>query len=85
MIWMDIARALLLLSIPVAALSGTLLIEQLYVVAFLIGALSLVFDMAAQAYIPALVKREQLIDANSKLEVSRSSASVTGPGVGAVI
>ena len=85
MIWMDIARALLLLSIPVAALSGTLLIEQLYVVAFLIGALSLVFDIAATSYLPALVKREQLIDANSKLEVSRSSASVTGPGVGAVI
>ena len=85
MIWMDVARALLLLSIPVAALSGILLIEELYVVAFLIGALSLVFDMAAQSYLPALVKREQPIDANSKLEVSRSSASVTGPGVGAVI
>ncbi len=85
MIWMDVARALLLLSIPVSALSGILRIEQLYVVAFLIGALSLVFDMAATSYLPALVKREQLIDANSKLEVSRSSASVIGPGVGAVI
>src|SRR5207249_9614703 len=39
------------------------------------------FDVADQSYLPVLVKREHLVEGNSKLEMSRSVAQITGPGV----
>jgi predicted MFS family arabinose efflux permease len=39
------------------------------------------FDVAYQSYIPSLVERDQIIDGNSKLEISRSAAQVSGPGL----
>jgi len=77
----DIGRALLLGTIPATALLGVLRIEQLYVVGLLTGVLTVFFDVAYQAYLPALVDRDQLIEGNSKLEVSRSVAQIAGPGV----
>ena len=61
----DLGRALLLASIPAAALLGALRIEQLYAVAFLAGVLAVVFEVAHYAYVPSLVRREQLIEGNS--------------------
>jgi MFS family permease len=81
MIVADIARTVLLGSIPLAALLGVLTIEQLYVVGFCTGVFTVFFDVADQAYLPALVSREHLIEGNSKLEVSRSVAQITGPGI----
>src|SRR5437763_534919 len=77
----DIGRAIILGSIPAAALLGILRIEQLYVVGLLTGVLTVFFDVAYQAYLPVLVSREHLVEGNSKLEVSRSVAQIAGPGV----
>src|SRR5438874_7367780 len=77
----DIGRAVILGSIPVAAVLGVLRIEQLYVVGLLTGVLTVFFDVAYQAYLPVLVSREHLVEGNSKLEVSRSVAQIAGPGV----
>jgi MFS family permease len=77
----DIGRAILLGSIPVAALLDMLRIEQLYLVGILSGALTVFFDVANQSYLPVLVNREHLVEGNSKLEMSRSVAQITGPGV----
>jgi MFS family permease len=77
----DFGRALLLGSIPLAAVLGVLRIEQLYIVGLGTGVLTVFFDVADQAYLPALVNREHLIEGNSKLEVSRSVAQIAGPGV----
>src|SRR5207253_5229795 len=77
----DIGRALLLGSIPLAAVLGGLYIEQLYVVSLCTGVLTVFFDVADQSYLPALVSREHLVEGNSKLEVSRSVAQIAGPGV----
>lgn len=77
----DIGRALLLASIPLAAVMGILRIEQLYIVGVLTGVLTVFFDVADQAFLPALVSREHLMEGNSKLEVSRSVAQILGPGV----
>jgi MFS family permease len=77
----DIGRAILLGSIPVAAILNTLRIEQLYLVGILSGALTVFFDVADQSYLPVLVNREHLVEGNSKLEMSRSVAQITGPGV----
>jgi len=81
----DIGRGIVLLTIPLAALAGRLTMVQLYAVGFLVGVLTVFFDVAYQAFLPSLVQRTQLIEGNSKLEVSRSAAQVTGPGIAGVL
>ncbi len=68
----DIGRAVSLSSIPVAFFFGVLRMEQLYAVAFLNGALRTFFDIAYRSYLPSLVSRENLMEANSKLTASES-------------
>ncbi len=75
----DIGRAVLLGSVPVAAWYGLLGMPYLYVVGFLVGVLTVFFDVAYQSYLPALVRRDQLVEGNAKLEVSRSVAQIAGP------
>lgn len=81
----DVGRALILITIPAAALLHVLGIEQLYVVGFLAGILTVFFDVAYQSYLPSLVGREGLVEGNSKLEVSRSITQIAGPGVAGVL
>ncbi|MDQ3655434.1 MAG: MFS transporter, partial [Chloroflexota bacterium] len=75
----DAGHAVLLGLIPIAWLLGTLTMEWLYVIAFLTGALSLVAGIAHQALLPAIVARDQLVDANSKMALSATAAQVAGP------
>ena len=81
----DIGRAVLLGSIPVAAFVGLLSMGQLYVVAFLAGVLTLLFNIANMSLLPSLVEREQLVEGNSKLELSRSGAVIVGPGIAGLL
>jgi MFS family permease len=81
----DLGRALFLVSIPIAAFLGLLGIGQLYIVAFVTGLLSLFFDVAHISLLPSLVSRKDLIEGNSKLELSRAGALITGPGVAGVL
>ena len=81
----DLGRAALLLTIPVAGALGTLGIEILYVVTLLAGALTVVFDVAHVSFLPSLVERGRLVEANSKLEATKSAARVAGPGLGGVL
>jgi predicted MFS family arabinose efflux permease len=39
------------------------------------------FDVAYQAYLPSIVDRDQLLEGNSKLEGSRATAQLAGPGL----
>lgn len=82
MITTDLGRALLLGSIPAAAVLHLLHVEQLYVVAALAGALTVFFDVADQSLLPSLVQRENIVEGNSKLGVSGSLAEVGGPALG---
>jgi MFS family permease len=77
----DVGRALSLASIPVAYGLGHLTLPQLYVVAFVNGVLTVFFDVAYQAYLPSIVDRDQLVEGNSKLEGSRATAQIAGPGL----
>jgi MFS family permease len=81
----DFGRGIALASIPLAYAFDALTIWQLYVVGFVVGTFTVFFDVAYQSYLPALVSREQLVDSNSKLEVSRSAAQLAGPGVAGVL
>lgn len=81
----DLGRAVVVLCIPVAVLAGMLHMALLLLATFLIGILTLVFEVAAQAFLPTLILHEQLLDANSKLEISRSAAEIAGPGMAGVL
>ena len=78
----ELGRFALLASIPAAFLIGQLRIEQLYVVAFFNGVLTTFFDVANRSYLPTLVNRSELVDANSKLTASESFAEVTAFSMG---
>jgi MFS family permease len=77
----DFGRAALLATIPIAYVSDALTLWQLYIVVFLTGVCQVFFDVAYQSYLPSLVERDQIIEGNSKLEISRSAAQVGGPGM----
>ena len=80
MVEADLARAATLASLPAAYALGLLTLPHLYVVAVVNGAFSTLFEIASQAYLPSVVAREQLIEANAKFETSRVLASSGGPG-----
>lgn len=79
----DLSRAALLLTIPLAFLGGVLSMWQLYVVAFLVGCITVLFDVANQSYLPEIVDGPQIADGNSKLQASQQTAAVAGPALGA--
>lgn len=85
MLGANIGRALLLGSIPLAALLGRLSMGHLYLVAFLTGALAVFFNLAYQAYLPSLVGRGELVEGNARLEVSNSVAQVAGPAAAGML
>ena len=77
----DLGRALLLATIPLAAFLHLLRIEQLYIVAFLVSILTIFFDVAYQSYLPSLIRREDLVDGNSKLSASAAVSEISGFGI----
>jgi len=81
----DLGTALLAASIPAAFFLGTLGMGQLYVVQFLAGALSIFSEVALMAYLPALVRREQLVRANSQVQASSAAISIAGPGLAGLL
>jgi predicted MFS family arabinose efflux permease len=81
----DLVRAAVLATIPIAAVLGVLRIEQVIVVAFLVGSMTVLFQAAYRPFIPVLVGRESLVEANSKLAMSESTARVVGPSLGGAL
>ncbi|GBD29554.1 Enterobactin exporter EntS [bacterium HR32] len=82
----DVGRAAVLLAVPALALADRLAMVHLYAVGFCASLFTVFFDTADQAYLPALVSRQRLVEANSRLETTRSLARLVGPGAaGAVV
>jgi MFS family permease len=77
----DLGRAVLLASVPVAYALDVLTLAQLYVVGFSTGVFTVFFDVAYQSYLPSLVERDELVEGNSKLEISRAGAQLGGPAL----
>ncbi|MGB3306991.1 MAG: MFS transporter [Thermomicrobiales bacterium] len=85
MVLADLGRGLLLLAIPVAAAVDVLNFWLLLAITFLAGILGVFFNAAYGALLPAIVRRDQLTDANGKLMGSASVAQVAGPALGGVL
>jgi MFS family permease len=82
MIWADLGRAVLLGSIPVAAVLGFMGMPHLVLVAFAAAILSTFFDVADRSYLPSIVSPKRLVAANSALTASASVAEFTSFGIG---
>ncbi|HUR01723.1 MAG TPA: MFS transporter [Nonomuraea sp.] len=78
----DVLRALVIATVPVAYAFDVLTIWQLYVVAMASSVLTVFFDVAYQSYLPFLVKRDQLVEANAKLSSTGEVARFLGPALG---
>jgi len=81
LIWADLGRAVLLGSIPLAFALGALTYAQLLIVSGLAAILTTFFDSADNAYLPTIVERERLVDANSALAASGSAAEFMAFGI----
>jgi MFS family permease len=85
MIGADIGRAAVLATVPLLAWLGYLGMPVLYVVAFVLGSLTVVFDLAYRAYLPSLLPPDRLLAGNSRLQTTDSVSEVAGPGLGGVL
>src|SRR4029079_18845861 len=72
----DLGRAVVLFSVPIAAVFDSLTLPQLFAVAAANSALTVFFGAAYQSYLPTLVKREELIEGNAKLSGTASVAEI---------
>lgn len=79
MIATDIARALVIGSIPLLAALDRLPVAWIYVAGFLSSTLTIAFNSAEFAAIPSLVPQDDLVTANGRIQASYSAATVLGP------
>jgi len=88
MVTSNILRGSLLALIPLAAVFGMITrlgILFLYAISFSVGFLQVFFDVTYQAFLPSLVRRDQLVEGNSKLQASASTAQVAGPTLAGIV
>jgi MFS family permease len=81
----SLANAVLIGLIPLSSVTGTLSMGLLYAVALLVGTLTVCFDVGALSYVPFLVGRQHLTEANSKLQASTAFAGIAGPGMAGLL
>lgn len=77
----DIARALLLTTIPLLSWQGVLRMEHLLVVGLITGVLNTLFDVAYGAYLPTLVGTRHVAESNARLTATASAAEVGAFGI----
>lgn len=82
----NLARAAILLGLAVALATGWASIGVLYVAAFLLGVAETVYDNAARALLPRVVRRDQLERGNSLLSTAESVSNLfLGAPLGALL
>ncbi|MGB3443649.1 MAG: MFS transporter [Actinophytocola sp.] len=85
MVVADLARAAAFAWLPVAAALAWLGFADLLVVAFAVGALGVLFDVAAQSHLPTLLPRPMLAMANARMEATMAVAVLAGPVAGGLL
>lgn len=85
MILSDCGRAILLGSIPLLAVLHRLGMAHLIAVAAAAGVLTVLFDVAYQSYLPALVQPDELLEGNRLLSMSSATAEILGPSLTGVL
>jgi MFS family permease len=81
----DAVRAVLLATIPLAAILGWLSVVQLVIVSLLVGLARVFFDIGYRSYLPSVIGKDRVLAGNSSLELLRASSQVVGPGLGGLL
>jgi len=81
MIFSNLIRGVVIVFVPLAIALGWARLEVLYVVMLVMGSFKVIFEMAYQTYIPEIVDRETLVNANSKIMMSYALGQSAGPGL----
>jgi len=81
----DLVRAVLIASIPVAAVTGLLTLPLLALIAFAVAAAGTLFDVAFAGWVPRLVRGDALHMTNARVELGRSIALIGGPALGGAL
>ncbi|MFE1317366.1 MFS transporter [Kitasatospora phosalacinea] len=82
MVAMDLARCAAMATVPVAYAVGRLGFVQLLVVSAVVAGAKIAFGAAGGAYLKSLVRPEDLLVANSRLESTNWSSIAVGPPLG---
>jgi MFS family permease len=82
MVAMDLIRFLAIMSIPASFALGCLRFAQLLIVSIIVTAASVTFRAASGAYLKSLVRAEDLLIANARLESTTWTATALGPPLG---
>src|SRR5215472_16630320 len=77
----QVASAAVLGTVPLAAAAHVLTMVQLYAVEFLAAAAATFFGVAQISFLPTLVGRGRLVEANARYQASATAASLIGPGL----
>jgi predicted MFS family arabinose efflux permease len=85
MIACDVVSVAVYASVPAAAWAGVLTTGQIVAVQLLGGAASVLFMTAYQVYLPSLVKPDELIEGNTKMQGSASAALFAGPSLAGLV
>ena len=85
MIATDLGRAVLIGSIPLAYAFDALTFPHMFVVAFLMGTMSVVFHVSYNPLFVALVPRERFVEGGSIMHGSRAFSYVAGPSIGGLL
>jgi len=78
-------RAVLLGLVPVLAATGRLSLFTLCAIVLVVGWCEVFFQVAEQAFVPALAGRDRLGQANSLIGAARAGGELLGPGIAGLI
>jgi len=81
MIVSEIGQVAALSSVPLTAFFHLLSLTLLYIVAAVTGVCTVFFDVCYQSYLPVLIDKSDLVEGNSKLQLSASAGQVGGPAL----
>jgi MFS family permease len=79
MIALDALNAIVILSLPLASMSGHLSVWLIYGVTFIQSTVFIAFSAGEFAAIPSLVSTDDLVTANGRIQATYSAAQVAGP------
>ena len=85
MVGADLGRFVLIAAIPALIGAKALTIPVLCILIFGVGVLTVLYQSADFALLPSIVSRQQLTDANAKIQATASAAEISGRGIGGLL
>lgn len=85
MVSVDLARAAVIAVLPILSIVGELEVVHIYVVAFVISTLGILFECGEFAAVPSLVPADDLVTANGWIMATNNAGAVLGPVVAGVL